>query len=161
MVSVKVNESSHRLTMAKLEKYSEDKQREIKKQVFASSERIVRQAKKDCPVGADGALRASIRTMYLSKGFTGIVFSDKKYAKEVELGRKPGSMPAFDKFSPLFRWVKLKLRIFSKWTGRVTYLVAKHIRDYGVKPHPYLFPAFNSERNKFDRAIKSIMQSVR
>ena len=69
------------------------------------------------------------------------------YAYIVEFGRKIGTMPPV---SALIPWVKKKLRINDpKQQKQVAFLVARSIKQNGIKPKPFFYPAY-------EKAIKGI-----
>ena len=69
------------------------------------------------------------------------------YAYIVEFGRKIGTMPPV---SALIPWVKKKLRINNpKQQKQVAFLIARSIKQNGIKPKPFFYPAY-------EKAIKGI-----
>ena len=79
------------------------------------------------------------------KGYT--VGYSASYAYIVEFGRKIGTMPPV---SSLIPWVKKKLRINDpKQQKQVAFLVARSIKQNGIKPKPFFYPAY-------EKAIKGI-----
>ena len=114
-----------------LNKIAEEKakiDKAVKRQVFASAEKIVKDAKLAAPVGADTFLRNSIREEIINDGFSAVIGTNllkdhpgvftKSYAYWVEFGRKAGKMPPWGiwqgKETALLRWVRLKLGAVSK-----------------------------------------------
>ena len=79
------------------------------------------------------------------KGYT--VGYSASYAYIVEFGRKIGTMPPV---SSLIPWVKKKLRINDpKQQKQVAFLIARSIKQNGIKPKPFFYPAY-------EKAIKGI-----
>ena len=69
------------------------------------------------------------------------------YAYIVEFGRKIGTMPPVNALIP---WVKKKLRINDpRQQKQVAFLVARSIKQNGIKPKPFFYPAY-------EKAIKGI-----
>lgn len=157
MVTIKSNPS---LALKDIKKWTEKKQKDFKNQVLESAYSIEGEAKKLAPV-FEGTLRASIQTKTIQNGFTaqvgaGVNGKPVIYAQLIEFGRKPGGFPPWREDSPIYRWVRLKLGIMGKMTKRISYLVARKIFNEGFKGQPYLMPAFNRERRRFENKVKQI-----
>lgn len=150
----------------KISRMTEVQKEGFQKLVYTSAYKIEANAKELVTVFT-GALRASINVKTFNKGLTadigsGVLTGEPLiYAEAIEFGRKPGSFPAYDEASGLYRWVKLKLGIVGKMTKSVAFLIARKIFKEGTKPQPYLKPAFDKEKRNFESKIKDVLNKVR
>lgn len=102
-----------------------------------------------------GQLRASGRvqraqddSQALDAGFFGQGSSG--YAVFVEYGRRAGKFPPLDY---IVQWVRKKLRLPDREARSVGFLIARKIAKKGTKPHPFLGPAVEKNREKVNEAI--------
>lgn len=79
------------------------------------------------------------------------------YGAFVEGGRRPGGMPGMS--NGLREWIRLKLRPSSdKETDRLSFVIARAIGRKGIKPQPFMKPAFE---RKSDRVVELANAGVR
>lgn len=124
--------------IAEMKKLSLEKRAQIRAAVNETAVNIQRNAKRACPVDT-GRLRSSIRMEFYSNGLAAEVFTNVKYAPYVEFGtgmrgaasKKPPGMPSVD--------------YTLSWPG--------------MPARPFLFPAAEQERRKFEERIKKILGS--
>jgi HK97 gp10 family phage protein len=122
----------------------------IQKQIVKSGLIIETNAKKAAPSDT-GRLRSSIQTEIKDNGFTAQVFSDVNYAPHVEYGTKAHFPPP----SALQGWARRH-----NMTG-MEFLIARSISRRGTKARPFLFPAFENEKQPFTNSIKDILKGMR
>jgi len=84
-----------------------------------------------------GALYNSIRYQFDQQNNLSILMD--AYGQNVEDGRLPGYWP---KVSPLREWVIRRLGVPQDKANSVTYLVGRKIFNEGIKPRPFIAPAF-------------------
>jgi hypothetical protein len=85
------------------------------------------------------------RGLLLKSGDVNRAFLDKEivfgvpYADAVEFGQEPGSMPPPQS---LEKWIRRKLGVTNpKEIRQVSFAIAQKIKQKGIQPAPYLFPA--------------------
>ena len=74
------------------------------------------------------------------------------YAAFVEYGRRSGKMP------PLYiikQWVRKKFQVDAKEARNIGFLIARKIAKKGTKPHPFLSPAVEKNKDKVEAVIKA------
>lgn len=80
------------------------------------------------------------------------------YAYWVEFGRKAGGYPPF-KF--IYEWVRKKhLAEDDKEAQSIAYAVQKTIGKKGTKPHPYLYPAIQRNKQLYKAIIHKATQKI-
>ena len=108
----------------------------------------------------DGELRRSIRPKWQGRD-TVVVFSDMKYAKTVEVGRRPnGKLPPYQLGTPLAKWVRDKMG-----AAVPPFLVARSIARKGTKPSRFAAKTYvkmKPEVNKMaDQVISKTIKGLR
>lgn len=121
----------------------------IQQQIVKSGLIIETNAKKTAPSDT-GRLRSSIQTEIKNKGFTAQVFSDVEYAVHVEYGTKAHFPPP----SALKGWARRH-----NMPG-MEFIIARSINRRGTKARPFLFPAFEKEKQPFINGIKDILKRM-
>jgi hypothetical protein len=99
-----------------------------------------------------GILKTSIRVEITNGGFTGQVIAGANYAGHIEFG----TAPHFPPVAPLEEWAR---RHGMPGAG---FAIARAISKRGTKAQPFLFPAYEDERPRFEaRVTASIREAVR
>ena len=167
--------------MDMLHKFNKQTQIEIKNEVAASALKIQSDAKKNAPVNL-GKLRQSIyltsdiKSDYQYK-FT--IGSSENYAPYVEFGTggKVSIPKGFESYAAIFKnsskgkfkdmvlslteWVQKKGIASGKQTKSVAYMIALSILRKGLRPQPFLIPAFELEKIKLKATIKKVIQNAK
>ncbi len=164
-------------TLSEIKAYPQDVERIINNEFKAFGLSTVNDAKRLAPVD-EGRLRESIGSVIGSLSISVTVNVD--YAAYLEFGTKSfaaayvATLPpdwqafaeqykgnaggSFQEFvMRLQRWVRLKGIASGKDIDQAAYAIALSILRKGIKPHPYLFPAF--EKNKIE-LIKQLKQQL-
>ena len=103
---------------------------------------------------ATGALRSSARVIQRPGNVK--VEYNAKYASVVEFGRRAGKFPPLQ---PMEDWVKKRgLADDPKEIKQVAFLVSRKIARNGIKPTPYLVPAFRKEALRLKTRLKGIIK---
>lgn len=84
------------------------------------------------------------------------VATGTNYARPVEEGRAPGKMPGTAK--GLLEWVKQKTGLDGKNLDRTAFLIARAIGRKGIKPAPYMQPAFEDQK---ERIVANVQAAAR
>lgn len=105
----------------------------------------------DAPAVDTGRLRASVKIETYSGGYAKRVGTDLTYGKWVEYG----SGPHFPPLAPIREWVRRK-----GLPPEAAYPIALAISRRGTPAHAWLFPAFESERPKFDDLIRDAWRRI-
>jgi HK97 gp10 family phage protein len=167
--------------MDTLHKFNKQTQIELKEEVGASALKIQSDAKRNAPVNL-GTLRQSIylnseiKSEYQYK-FT--IGSSASYAPYIEFGTggkvlipkgfqsyasqfKGKSKGRFkDMLLALTEWVQKKGIASGKQTKSVAYMIAVSILKKGLRPQPFLIPAFEQEKNKLKARIEKIIKDAK
>lgn len=77
-------------------------------------------------------------------------FKSEDYAKYVESGRKPGKFPPISKIK---EWTKYK-----GIPEAAAYPIAVKIYQFGIRPRPFIRPAFNTYK---DDLIKALVKNIK
>lgn len=85
-----------------------------------------------------------------------MVATGVNYARAVEEGRRPGKQPGTA--NGLMEWVKQKTGLTGNALDRKAYVIARAIGIRGIRPQPYMQPAFDSEK---DRIVAAVQASAR
>lgn len=81
----------------------------------------------------------------------GVNESEVPYAPYVEFGTRPRSrMPPLESL--------LLSRKFRDKTRKELFAIAKHIKEHGTKPYPFLGPAWNKWKNEIPKRISQILR---
>lgn len=112
--------------------------------IWRGAEDLARAAKRNAPK-AFSALTNSIRAEQVGELHFRVA-TGTNYARAVEEGRRPGKMPGTA--NGLMEWVKQKTRQTGTELDRTTFLIARAIGRRGIKPRPYMQPAFESQKDK-------------
>ena len=167
--------------LSKFDKMSKEVKKEIKEEVAASALNIQSNAKRLAPVNL-GKLRQSIYTEEKSKGaneFMYIIGAAAKYAPYIEFGTggKVSIPSGFSdeanrfkgktggRFSDLVKalteWVSKKGIASGNKSKSVAYAIALSIIRRGIRPQPFLIPAFQSEMPKLISKIKDVIKNAK
>ena len=154
----------------KATKTVQDKLRQI---VAKSAMNIQAQAKANITENkgrVSSALFNSIRVVYSQDMLTARILAGKDYAVNYEFGTKSNmSIPAElitqyadiktkeQSFDELYQGIKLWCRRKGIDT-KAAYPIARKIANEGQQPHPFLYPAFKDEKEKFLDNIKSALK---
>lgn len=130
----------------KATEYTEEKKSAIKKIVADSGLLIQGIAMKRVPVDT-GHLRRSISAEVTDEGYGAEIKANTNYAIFVEFGTSPHFPPP----NELTGWAKRH-----GMRGK-EFLIARAISKKGTPAQPFLFPAFEQERNKFIGKLKTEM----
>jgi HK97 gp10 family phage protein len=123
---------------------------QIKAQVLKSGLKIESAAKDKAPVDT-GRLRAAIDTKISNGGFTYEVYPTVTYAAALEFGTRAHFPPP----AALAGWARRH-----GMSGK-EYLIARAVSRKGTKKQPFLFPAYEAEKDNFINGIKDILKGVR
>jgi HK97 gp10 family phage protein len=126
--------------------YKEEKQKAIQAIVAESALTIQNNARTRAPVDT-GRLRSSISSNFLDDGYVAEIIAATFYAGFVEWGTSPHFPPP----SALSGWARRH-----GMAGK-EFVIARGIAKKGTPAQPFLFPAFEQERNKFVEKIKTEM----
>ena len=161
-------------------KLSEDVKTNIKNEVNASALKIQSDAKKLAPVNL-GTLRNTIYLVEENKGSNEFIFgvgASASYAPYVEFGtggkvsipngyqdyasqfknKKDGKFK--DMVLALTEWVLKKGIASGKQSKSVAYAIAISILRKGMRPQPFLIPAFEAEKPKLIQRIEKILKNA-
>lgn len=181
MASITLDIKGLNETIGKLDKFNKTVQTEIKDEVNASALSIQTNAKRLAPVNL-GNLRNTIYLVEQSKNNSSYMFSvgaAASYAPYIEFGTggKVSIPNGFESYAAQFKGkaggtFKEMLRALTMWVERkgiasgkksksVAYMIAVSILRKGLRPHPFLLPAFEQERPKLKAKIENIIKNVK
>lgn len=167
--------------LGKLDKFKKTVQTEIKDEVAVSVLKIQSDAKKYAPVNL-GMLRQSIYLLEKSNGPGKFLFSvgtNVKYAPYIEFGTggKVSIPSGYESYASHFKtktggtfkemlkalmmWVEKKGIANGKQSKSVAYMIAVSILRKGLRPHPFLIPAFEQEKPKLKARILKLIQNAK
>lgn len=167
--------------MAKFDKYKKTVQTEVKDEVAASALKIQSDAKKLAPVNL-GVLRNSIylNTQNVSQGkFMFTIGAKVKYAPYIEFGTggKVSIPKGYESYANQFKtktggkfkdmvlalteWVQKKGIASGKQSKSAAYMIALSILRKGLRPQPFLIPAFEQEKPKLKARILNIIKNAK
>lgn len=168
MIRLSVEIKGVRQTVGKLNRLNVVAKQRVREQVAKSALAIERKAKREAPVDT-GRLRSSIQSQFYSGGLSAEVGPSVHYGPYVEfgtgllsesrgMGRSGSSSPYFPPPSALKGWCRRVLK-----DENLAFVVARSIfKKGGTKPRPFLFPAYEEERPRFERGIAlALKQAVR
>lgn len=108
------------------------------------ADEIAREARNKAPKSFS-TLTNSIRAQRLSP-LHYFVAPGVNYAPWVEGGRMP--MRKMPPKGALVAWIKQKLRVTEEKAGRMEFVIARAIQRQGIKPQPFMQPAFEAKRGR-------------
>ena len=167
--------------LGKFDKYGKKVQAEIKDEVGASALKIQSDAKKLAPVNL-GTLRNTIYIVEQSVSQTKFMFSvgaSAKYAPFIEFGTggKVSIPTGYESYASQFKgktggtfkemvlalteWVQKKGIASGKQSKSAAYMIALSILRKGLRPQPFLIPAFEQERPKLKSRILNIIKNAK
>ena len=167
--------------LGKFDKYGKKVQAEIKDEVGASALKIQSDAKKLAPVNL-GTLRNTIYLVEQSVSQTKFMFSvgaSAKYAPFIEFGTggKVSIPTGYESYASQFKgktggtfkemvlalteWVQKKGIASGKQSKSAAYMIALSILRKGLRPQPFLIPAFEQERPKLKSRILNIIKNAK
>jgi len=167
--------------MDKLHKFKKETQKDIKDEVAASALKIQSDAKKNAPVNL-GLLRQSIYLKSEVKNdaqYSFTIGSSASYAPYVEFGTggKVSIPKGFESYAATFKnskkgkfkdmllalteWVQKKGIASGKQSKSVAYMIAVSILRKGLRPQPFLIPAFELEKIRLKTSIKKIIENAK
>jgi HK97 gp10 family phage protein len=181
MASITVDIKGMSEALGKFDKYSKKVQTEIKDEVNASALAIQSNAKKMAPVNL-GMLRNSIYLTGESKGQFAFMYSvgaGAKYAPYIEFGtggkvRIPAGYESYastfktktggafkDMIEALMQWgIRMGYIKSGKGARQHAYFMARKILAKGLRPQPFLIPAFEQEKPKLKLRIEKIIKNA-
>lgn len=148
---------------------------DIKAVLDSSAQIIVNNAKRKAPANY-GKLRQSIGKETKNQGFKQVIFVGEIYGvfqefgtgiyvkvptelQDIALQFKGYKSGNFDQFlENIKEWARIKGIGNGENLDNVAYLIAMSILKKGLKPRPYLWPAFVEERPKIPEKIDKILQ---
>jgi HK97 gp10 family phage protein len=139
MVRVKIN--GIKKAIIDIERYTKDQEIEIKKAVIKTAHDIENQAKALAPV-KEGNLKNSIHTDIKDGGFTATIGTPADYASHVEFGTRPHKITVKD------------ANVLSDGKN----FFGKEVNHPGTRAQPFLFPAFESNKDKLKDKIEKIVK---
>jgi HK97 gp10 family phage protein len=165
--------------MGKLESLDKRVQKDVKDEINASALNIQSGAKRLAPVNF-GQLRNSIylKEKSIEKGFVFTVGASASYAPYVEFGTGGKvSIPAgFEDLASGFKGKKAgtfkdMVEALTLWVRRkgigggndksIAYAIAISILRKGMRPQPFLIPAFETEKPKLIKNILNVLKNVK
>jgi HK97 gp10 family phage protein len=167
--------------MQTLDKFDKQTQKNIREEVTASALSIQSNAKKNAPVNL-GTLRQSIYLKSEVKNDANYSFTigtSVSYAPYVEFGTggKVSVPKGFESYASQFKvkskgkfkdmvlalteWVQKKGLASGKESKSVAYMIALSILRKGLRPQPFLIPAFELEKTKLKDRIQKIIQNAK
>lgn len=156
-----------------LENLDVNMKKEVSNELNASAIKIDNSAKRLAPVNF-GTLRGSIRYERIDS-LTYTIEAKAKYAPYVEFGTggKVNIPKGYEEFAQLFKGAKggklkefvaaLMLWIKRKGIGNgkndkgLAYVIARNILQKGLRPQPFLIPAFEQEKPLLIKRIKELL----
>jgi HK97 gp10 family phage protein len=180
MAAITVDIKGMSEALGKFDKYSKKVQTEIKDEVNASALAIQSNAKKLAPVNL-GMLRNSIYLTGESKGQFAFMYSvgaGAKYAPYIEFGTggKVSIPSGYESYASSFKtktggtfkemvkaltmWVERKGIASGKQSKSAAYMIALSILRKGLRPQPFLIPAFEQEKPKLKLRIEKIIKNA-
>ena len=180
MVSISVDITGTTDLLKRFDKLDKAVKANIKDEVNASALKIQADAKKLAPVNL-GTLRNSIYLVEQDKGNNQYIYgvgSSASYASYVEFGTGGKvSIPAgYSDYAAQFKgktggkfkdmvlalteWVLKKGIASGKQSKSVAYAIALSILRRGLRPQPFLIPAFETEKNKLLARIEKIIKDA-
>lgn len=167
--------------MDKLHKFTKQTQQDIKDEVAASALKIQSDAKRNAPVNL-GTLRQSIYLKSDVKNnaqYSFTIGSSASYAPYVEFGTggKVSIPKGFESYASQFKvkskgkfkemvlalteWVQKKGIASGKQSKSVAYMIAVSILRKGLRPQPFLIPAFELEKIRLKTRIQKIIENAK
>jgi hypothetical protein len=180
MPSITIDIANFGSVNKRFEKLSQDVKNNIKDEVNASALKIQSDAKKLAPVNL-GTLRGSIYKDEVSKSpneYMVIVGAAAKYAPYVEFGtggkvsipngyqdyalqfKNKSGGKFIDMVLALTEWVLKKGIANGKQSKSLAYAIALSILRKGLRPQPFLIPAFETEKPKLIQRIEKILKNA-
>lgn len=180
MAGVTFNITNFDEAFKKLDKFSVNIQKEVKNEIAASALKIQSDAKRAAPVYL-GKLRQSIYMYEINEGkkFAYKVGTNESYAPYIEFGtggkvsvsgeyssyasqfKGKGGGKLKDMIKALTQWVERKGLASGKNAKSVAYAIAISILRRGLRPQPFLFPAYEMEKSKLKARLKNIINNVK
>ena len=167
--------------LSKFDKYGKKVQTEIKDEVGASALKIYSDAKKLAPVNLN-TLRGSIFFDSVSispSQFMFTVGAKARYAPYIEFGTggKVSIPKGYESYASQFKtktggtfkemvkalmmWVEKKGIASGKQTKSAAYIIALSILRKGLRPQPFLIPAFEQEKPKLKLRIEKSIKNAK
>ena len=165
--------------LGKLQSFDKKVQQDVKDEVNASALNIQSGAKRLAPVNM-GQLRNSIylKEQKVDKGFVFTIGASASYAPYVEFGTGGKvSIPAgFEELASGFKGKKAgtfkdMVEALTLWVKRkgigtgndksTAYAIAISILRKGMRPQPFLIPAFETEKPKLIKNILNVLKNVK
>lgn len=181
MASITIDIKGMSEALNKFDKYGKLVQAEIKDEVNASALKIQLDAKKLAPVNL-GMLRNSIYLVEQSISqhkFLYTVGAGAKYAPYIEFGTggKVSIPTGYESYASSFKaktggtfkemlkalimWVEKKGIASGKQSKSVAYMIAISILRKGLRPQPFLIPAFEQEKPKLKLRIEKTIKNAK
>lgn len=134
--------------IAALEGAKDKIDRKVIESVVASAFRIQGRARRSVAVDT-GRTRSALFVRFLDGGRAADVGSDLASASAIERGRRPGSFPPI---GPIRAWSRRVLG-----NEGAAFAVARKIAFRGIKPRPFLIPAFEAEKPRLLKRLKQVL----
>ena len=181
MASITIDIKGMSEALGKFDKYGKTVQAEIKDEVGASALKIYSDAKRLAPVNL-GTLRNTIFIESVSPAANKFMFTigaSARYAPYIEFGTGGKvSIPAgYESYASQFKtktggtfkemvkalmmWVEKKGIASGKQTKSAAYIIALSILRKGLRPQPFLIPAFEQERPKLKLRIEKTIKDAK
>jgi HK97 gp10 family phage protein len=181
MASITIDIKGMSEALGKFDKYAKTVQADIKDEVNASALSIQSNAKRMAPVNL-GTLRNSIYLVEqsVSQGkFMYSVGAGAKYAPYIEFGTggKVSIPTGYESYASQFKtktggtfkemikaltmWVEKKGIASGKKSKSAAYMIALAILKRGLRPQPFLIPAFEQERPKLKLRIEKVIKDAK
>jgi HK97 gp10 family phage protein len=151
-MAVTVSVSGHREAAAAIRRLAQIAPERLKQEVNASAIAIQAEARRRIPVDT-GIARSEILIKFTFGGLAAEIGAHSKYGIYLEFGTRPHWPP----IAPLEEWARR--HGMPPGTG---YLIARKIARTGTPAVPFLFPAYEGERQRFiDRCKAAVIQATR
>jgi len=152
-ITVKVD---HARAVAAFRKGPEIMRRHVGDALERGAQEVAREARSKAPK-LFSTLTNSILPMRVGK-LHYRVSTDMNYARPVEEGRLPGSMPGMG----LTEWVRFRTGLQGRELDRTTFVIARAIARRGIAPQPYMKPAADEKRSRVIELVRAaVAQGVR
>lgn len=119
--------------------------------LWRGAEEVARSAKRNAPK-AFSTLANSIKADKLGP-LHYRVSPHVNYGPFVEYGRLPGKMPGTA--NGLMEWIKQKTGLSGTDLDRKTFVIARAIGKKGIRPRPYMKPAFDAHRDRIVERVRA------
>lgn len=154
MITIRLDPKDVRRTVGKIELLKGKYKDAVNRAIASAALKVESAAKKNLTANGSvdtGNARAKTLHSLNPAEIEGVVKTAAKYGAVIEFGRRPGTFPPVE---PIRLWVRRKLKVQAADVKGVAYLVGRKIKQQGIKPRPYLEPAFNDNLDPFRNRLK-------